>query len=267
MKTRTITGIIFVVVMLGSILAGYYVFSLFYVLLSMLCLSEFYGLVRTSGIRPHRALGFLIGGLIFLSIISYLFFQFPLKYLLLNIPVLCAVFIAELYKRSEVPFVNIGFTFIGVLYTIVPFCFFHGLGFMFDRYHYQLPLGFLFLLWGNDTGAYLFGRKFGRHRLFERHSPKKTWEGFFGGMATSLAVGIIISRYFHDLSATTWLVMALIIVCFGTLGDLVESMFKRSIDAKDSGKLLPGHGGLLDRFDGLFLSAPVVFVYLYLVIN
>ncbi|MBE7175688.1 MAG: phosphatidate cytidylyltransferase [Mucilaginibacter polytrichastri] len=267
MKTRTITGIIFVIVMLGSILAGYYVFSLFYVLLSLLCLSEFYGLVRSSGIRPHRTLGFLTGSLIFLSCIAYLFFQFPIKYLLLNIPVLCAVFIAELYKRSEVPFVNIGFTFIGVLYIIVPFCFFHGLGFLFGGYNLIVPLGFLLLLWGNDTGAYLFGMKFGRRRLFERHSPKKTWEGFFGGMATSLAVAYILSYYHHELVLIQWLIMSLIVVCFGTLGDLVESMFKRSIDAKDSGKLLPGHGGVLDRFDGLFLSAPVVFVYLYLVLH
>lgn len=267
MRTRVITGLVFGVVMLASILAGPYVFTIFYVLLSLVCLTEFYQLVRTSDVRPHRLLGILSGLLIFLSIISYLFFLFPLKYLLLNIPVLCAVFIAELYKRSKIPFINIGFTFIGVLYTVVPFCFFHGLGFLHVDYNFHYPLAFIFLLWGNDTGAYLFGMKFGRTRLFERHSPKKSWEGFLGGMATSLAVAFIISSFFHDLFLWQWLIMSLLVVCFGTLGDLVESMFKRSIDAKDSGKLLPGHGGVLDRFDGLFLSAPVVFVYLYLLTN
>lgn len=267
MKTRVITGFVFGLVMIGSFLLGPYVFSIFYVLLSLVCLTEFYALVRTAKVRPHRTLGALAGLLIFISIIAYLFFLFPLKYLLLIIPVLCAVFIAELYKRSQTPFVNIAFTFTGVLYTVVPFCFFHGLGFLHTTYNFHFPLAFILLLWGNDTGAYLFGMKFGRRRLFERHSPKKSWEGFFGGMATSLAVAFIISSYFNDLFLWQWLVMSLLVVCFGTLGDLVESMFKRSIDAKDSGKLLPGHGGVLDRFDGLFLSAPVVFVFLYLLTN
>lgn len=121
------------------------------------------------------------------------------------------------------------------------------------------------MLWANDTGAYLFGVKLGKHRLFERHSPKKSWEGFIGGIFTSVLVGYIISYYFTDYAFYHWLIMAFIISCFGTLGDLVESMFKRSIEIKDSGKILPGHGGLLDRFDGLLLSAPVIFVYLYLI--
>ena len=125
----------------------------------------------------------------------------------------------------------------------------------------------MLLLWASDTGAYLFGRKLGSHKLFERHSPKKTWEGFFGGMFTSLLVSFLISLCFTEISMLVWAGMAVLIVSFGTLGDLVESMLKRSLDAKDSGTLLPGHGGLLDRFDGLLIAAPVVFAYLYLVLN
>jgi phosphatidate cytidylyltransferase len=121
------------------------------------------------------------------------------------------------------------------------------------------------MLWANDTGAYIFGVKFGKKRLFERHSPKKSWEGFFGGVATSIAVAYILAQYFTSYSLLNWVTMATLISCFGTMGDLVESMFKRSIEIKDSGKILPGHGGLLDRFDGLLLSAPVVFVYIYLI--
>jgi phosphatidate cytidylyltransferase len=129
------------------------------------------------------------------------------------------------------------------------------------------PLGFLIMLWANDTGAYLSGNFLGRTKLFERHSPKKTWEGFIGGVLISAVAGYIISIYFKDLQWSQWVIMAVLISCFGTLGDLVESMFKRSINVKDSGGILPGHGGLLDRFDGLLLSAPIVYAYLYLITN
>jgi phosphatidate cytidylyltransferase len=122
------------------------------------------------------------------------------------------------------------------------------------------------MLWANDTGAYLFGMKFGKRKLFERHSPKKSWEGFFGGMFTSVLVAVGLSFIFTENVAIIWVGMAILIASFGTLGDLVESMLKRSLDTKDSGGLLPGHGGLLDRFDGLLLAAPVVYAYLYLIL-
>ncbi len=114
----------------------------------------------------------------------------------------------------------------------------------------------------NDTGAYLVGRKFGKHKLFERISPKKTWEGSFGGAILGLGVGYLNAQLFPDLSLFNWMIVALLVVVFGSLGDLVESMFKRSLGIKDSGKLLPGHGGILDRFDGIFIAAPVVYTYL-----
>ena len=122
------------------------------------------------------------------------------------------------------------------------------------------------MLWANDTGAYLFGVRYGKRKLFERHSPKKSWEGFFGGMFTSAIVAYGLSFLFKETTPTVWVGMAILIASFGTLGDLVESMLKRSLDTKDSGGLLPGHGGLLDRFDGLLLAAPVVYAYLYLIL-
>jgi phosphatidate cytidylyltransferase len=123
------------------------------------------------------------------------------------------------------------------------------------------------MLWASDTGAYLFGMKLGKTKLFERHSPKKSWEGFFGGVLTSVLVSYIISLFFTELSPFVLGGMAVLIVSFGTLGDLVESMLKRSLDVKDSGNILPGHGGFLDRFDGLLIAAPIVYVYLYLILR
>lgn len=269
MKTRAITAFFFTIVMLGSILLGGYTFSIFYLILSLVSLFEFYKLVKTAGIRPHRNIAVAAASLIFLMTAGYHYLQFESKYMLLLIPLIFSVFISELYKKNKIPFANISYTFVGFIYVTIPFCFFYSLGFMAypPQYNFHLPLAFLLMLWASDTGAYLFGVKFGKTKLFERHSPKKSWEGFFGGMFTSILVAFLISLQFTEMSVWIWVGMAVLIVCFGTLGDLVESMLKRSLDAKDSGTFLPGHGGFLDRFDGLLISAPVVYTYLYLILN
>lgn len=268
MKTRAITAFFFTIVMLGSLFLGPYVFSFFYLALSIVALLEFYKLVKMGGIRPHRNIGVLAAAIIFLMTASYHLLQFEIKYLLLIVPLIFSVFISELYKKDKIPFANISYTFVGFIYITIPFCFFYSLGFLMDfaSYSFHLPLAFLLMLWANDTGAYLFGMKFGKRRLFERHSPKKSWEGFFGGVFTSILAAYLISLWFTDMSTIAWAGMAILIASFGTLGDLVESMLKRSLDAKDSGSFLPGHGGFLDRFDGLLIAAPVVYVYLYLLL-
>ncbi|WP_017258020.1 phosphatidate cytidylyltransferase [Pedobacter arcticus] len=265
MKTRAITGFIFVLVMLASLLGGPYVFVAFYLFLSLMCLVEFFSLVNTTGLRPHKNMGYIAALVIFISVAGRFFINFESKWLLINIPLLFGIFIRELYKKSTLPFSNIAYTFLGLIYAVIPFVFYVSIAFISGTYNSHLALAFFLMLWANDTGAYLFGVKFGKHRLFERHSPKKSWEGFIGGIFTSVLVAYIISMFYTDYAFYHWMAMGLIISCFGTLGDLVESMFKRSIDVKDSGKILPGHGGVLDRFDGLLLSAPVIFVYLYLI--
>ncbi|WP_256002711.1 phosphatidate cytidylyltransferase [Pedobacter deserti] len=269
MKTRAITAFFFTIVMLGSILLGGYTFTVFYLLLSLAALLEFFKLIKTSGIRPHRNVALVAAALIFLMTAGFHYLKFESKFLFLLVPLIFSVFITELYKKSKIPFANISYTFVGFIYVTIPFCFFFSLGFLYNgnSYSFHLPLAFLLMLWASDTGAYLFGVKFGKTRLFERHSPKKSWEGLGGGMLTSLLVSYGISLWFTEISLLVWAGMAFLIVCFGTLGDLVESMLKRSLNAKDSGSLLPGHGGVLDRFDGLLIAAPVVYAYLYLIIN
>jgi phosphatidate cytidylyltransferase len=269
MKTRAITGFFFVIVMLASVLLGPYTFGIFYLVLSTLALREFYGLVKQSGIQPNQSAGILNGIFIYVifALITYKDEPVYHKLLFLLALTLSTVFIQELYKKSETPFTNISYTIIGIIYAVLPFTFFHALAYVGGSFSFHIPLAFLIMLWANDTGAYLSGRFFGRTKLFERHSPKKTWEGFFGGVLISAGAAYIISIYYHELPWNRWVTMAVLIGCFGTLGDLVESMFKRSINVKDSGGILPGHGGLLDRFDGLLLSAPIVYAYLYLITN
>ncbi len=278
MRTRAITGLFFVLVMLASVLGGHYVFVCFYLLLSVLCLREFYKLVRQAGFKPNVLLGYVNAILIYaaFALLSYKAdlpnpadFTFPIGKLLFLLPVtLSGMFIAELFRNQFNPFTNIGFTFLGIIFATVPFSFFHALAYVTNGgYNNHVPMAFLLMLWANDTGAYLSGRWFGKTKLFERHSPKKTWEGFFGGVLISALVGYVISIYFTALAWNVWVSIAVIIGCVGTLGDLVESMFKRSLNIKDSGGILPGHGGLLDRFDGLLLAAPVVYTYLYFISN
>lgn len=265
MKTRAITGFFFVAVMLASVLLGAYAFSLFFLVLIFLCVEEFYRMVTTEHVKPQKRWGIALAVSVYLPLILHYFDGKPLKNVLICVPLSVLIIVAELYRKHQNPFHNIAYTLFGVLFAGVPFCFFYAIAFTGGSYSIHYPLGFLILLWASDTGAYLFGVRYGKHKLFERHSPKKTWEGFVGGMITSLAASVIISFYFSELSMLRWAVMSLIIVAAGTLGDLSESMLKRSVFIKDSGSMLPGHGGLLDRFDGLLIAAPLVFVYLQFV--
>ncbi len=269
MKTRAITAFFFTIVMLGSIFLGGYTFTFFYLILSLAALYEFFNMIKTAGIKAHKYFALFVSAIIFLITASYQLLELETKYMLLIIPLLFSVFIAELYKRDQSPFTNIAYTFVGIIYVIIPFCFFYSLGYIqnYGEYNFHLPLSFLLMLWASDTGAYLFGMKLGKTKLFERHSPKKSWEGFLGGVFTSVLVSYIISLFFTELSPVVLGGMAVLIVSFGTLGDLVESMLKRSLNVKDSGSILPGHGGFLDRFDGLLIAAPIVYIYLYLILH
>ncbi|MBC7912647.1 MAG: phosphatidate cytidylyltransferase [Pyrinomonadaceae bacterium] len=263
MKERAITGFLFVIIMLGSMLLGEYPFAVFFIILSLLCLAEFYKMIKNDSIKPHRSLGVVMAGTIITPVVLYFLFREYLTFIILAVPASISICIVELYRKKDNPLVNLAFTYFGILFIIVPFCFFTALGFIGNAYNFHFPLAFMLMLWANDTGAYLIGINFGKRRLFERHSPKKSWEGFFGGLFAGIFTAYLISTQFQELSAVQWITMAVIVVVAGTYGDLFESMLKRSISIKDSGSLLPGHGGLLDRFDGLLFAAPLVFVYIY----
>jgi len=268
MRTRAITGLFFVIVVLASIVFNAYLFTGFFLVLSACCLYEFYRIVGDANGKPNALLGLLFGVLAFGVYGGYQLGDLSPNCLLLVIPLAALVWIVPLYQKDQDnPFTGIAYTFLGVIYIVLPFVSFLSLGFLTGAYNYRLPLGFMLILWGNDTGAYLMGRFFGRRRLFERISPKKTWEGLIGGILLALVVSSVLALYYPVISVWQWVGMALLISVFGTFGDLVESMLKRSRQVKDSGSILPGHGGLLDRFDGLLLAAPVVFVWLKLLLS
>lgn len=265
MKTRAVTAFIFAAIVLALVLFDSKTFTLFFILTSLLCMIEFYKLVKTEEVRPNILTGLLLLVSIIIPLIAHFLFQSPISNTIFCIPFTVLIIVSELYKHHKNPFHNIGYTLLGVFYAALPFCFFYAMAFRDGQYNFHYPIAFLIMLWASDTGAYIFGVKFGKHRLFERHSPKKSWEGFVGGLICSATSAYILSLYFTDLSFPNWLLISSIIVAAGTLGDLSESMLKRSLSTKDSGSFLPGHGGFLDRFDGLLISAPLVYFYLHII--
>ena len=267
--SRTLTGAVFVIAIVGSILWAHEAFSLLFLLITAVALLEYYRLInRQRGLRIAAFPGLLSAGILFVtaSAVSMNYLKEEVLFINLIIPLLVMTW--EMYRNSGNPLENIAFSLLGVVYVALPFSilnFFFNPDFIPGNYHPGVLMGFFFILWAYDTFAYLTGILIGRHKLFDRISPKKTWEGTFGGLVFGMAAAWIISIYFTAFSLFEWLMMAVLIMIFGTFGDLVESMFKRSLKVKDSGSLLPGHGGLLDRFDAVLLAAPAVFVYMILI--
>ena len=271
---RTVSGVVLAVVVLGAIVWSQWSFGLLLALLTVVGMREFYALAEAQGARPQRIVG-LVTGVVLLAL-NFAFicddiqilgresrvFAAGLAFLLLLLPVM---FICELYRRREHPLTNIATTLLGVIYVAMPFsvmCYFPIIA--SDVWSPWVMIFYIFIIWANDVFAYLVGMSLGRHRLCERLSPKKSWEGFFGGVIGAVILGLVAARVLGG-SEAAWAGLALVAAITGVLGDLVESMFKRAAGVKDSGSLIPGHGGVLDRFDAMLLSAPFVFVYMLFV--
>lgn len=267
LKKRTITGLIFGLIMIGLTVWKPWSFTLLLFIISAWSILEFYSLFTTRNVFPQKFFGMIISQLFIILMILVARNVIPLRWLLVMIPLLFAVFIAELFRKSDHPFLNIAITLTGLIYITIPISLFGLMVFsvhLLGEFNWQLALGIFFLIWANDTGAYFIGSKFGKKKLFQRHSPNKSWEGSVGGLFAALLVAWILAFFFKELSLQHWITVSLIIVVTGTLGDLIESMLKRSLQLKDTGTILPGHGGMLDRFDGLFISLPFIAFYLFI---
>ena len=271
---RTVSGAVLAVVMLGAIAWSQWSFGLLLAALLVVGMTEFYSLAGEQGSNPQRIVGLAAGLVLFALNFAFVSddiqilgsarqaFACGMALLLLLLP---AMFICELYRRGENPASGIGTTIMGICYVALPLslmCYIPIVG--SDTWNPWIMVAYIFIIWANDVFAYLVGMSVGRHRLCERLSPKKSWEGFFGGLAGAVATGLA-AAYALDANYWVWGGLALVASLSGVAGDLVESMFKREAGVKDSGQVIPGHGGVLDRFDALLLSAPYVFLYLLLV--
>ena len=273
---------------MGVILAGLLINSLSFFLVFLVIMAatlwEFYHMLHRIKVRAQVMFGITMGIILYILSFAVAIHALPGKYLVLILVFFPFVFIHEIYAQHNRPFHNIAYTFLGLIYVALPFSLLSFL--VFDTHEKMQPvfsldgredilnfllqpgyaidyspgvlLGVFVLIWMYDTGAYLSGMLFGKRRLMPRVSPKKTWEGLIGGAGIALAAALLIARYFKDMSVVEWLLLVFVVVVFGTLGDLSESLLKRRIGLKDSGHILPGHGGFLDRFDSFLLIIPLV---------
>ncbi len=267
---RAGTGIIFVLVMLFGLYGGRYSFVALFTVVTGLCLWEFLSLClhHETKIDFYRKVIGVIFGMLPFALISILQLQVQSSqdYIKLGIvvlfPIIFLTFIFELFADSKSPFINIAILVLGAIYIGTPFSLLCYIAFYEEYFYANTVFGLLALTWANDTGAYIAGSKFGKTKLFARVSPKKSWEGAIGGFVVTLLISWLISYYFRELTWWDWTIIAILVSVFGPIGDLVESLLKRSIHVKDSGSLLPGHGGFLDRFDAFIFMMPYVAAYI-----
>ena len=263
---RAITGILFVAIIVGCILYDPLAFGTLFVIVSALTIH----LVNQSGeVSINRTITMLGGAYLFLAIMGFCIDAAGSKIFIPYLILIIYLMVSELYLKKKNPVLNWAYSMLSQMYIALPFAMLNVLAFQNDpeassvSYNPILPLSIFVFLWLNDTGAYCFGSLFGKHRLFERISPKKSWEGSIGGGIVAIASSFVFACYFPIMTWAEWAGLALVVVIFGTWGDLTESLLKRQLQIKDSGSILPGHGGMLDRFDSSLMAIPAGVIYLY----
>jgi phosphatidate cytidylyltransferase len=272
---RTLTGAWIVIFIMG----GFWLHPVSFFLSGLILLIgtqyEYYLMIRNTGVKPQIVAGIITGATAYILATLIAAGAIPKDAFLVLIPMMIVIMVLELYRKQAKPFDSLAHTFFSILYTAIPFSLFPFSAFMRTGLNSLLPhekitfspgiiIGFFLLIWANDTGAYLTGVSFGKHKLMERISPKKTWEGFIGGVIIAALVAWFLSGWLGVVDKIHWVIVALIISIAGTYGDLIESMLKRSTGVKDSGTILPGHGGFLDRFDSAIISFPIVYLFITL---
>lgn len=270
---RTITGVLFVAIMIAGFL-NVQAMILLFALITGLTMWEYTGLINenTEGVYVNRFISTVAGVYLFFAVAGWVngivngFMVFT-PYIL----TLLYLFISELYLKAENAIHNWAYTMLGQMYVALPFALINILGALGGNGTkiMVLPLCLFVFLWINDSGAYVSGSLFGKHKLFPRISPGKTWEGSIGGGLLVVVAVCVVAYLINGKNLTAeyllmWVGLGIIVVFFGTWGDLVESLFKRTLGIKDSGNILPGHGGMLDRFDSSLLAIPAAVVYLYI---
>ncbi len=260
---RVLTGIIFVGAVAGSIFIHPIAFFLVCLLVAVLGMLELRKLLELKyghlNIFASLLLGLSFQILVFLDTQGII----ESNWYVVLMPMIWLPFVYELFKGGENPFQRIALTLMIPIYVSLPLSFLFLTGCINGTFQASILIGFFVLVWCNDSGAYLVGVTMGKHKLFERISPKKTWEGFIGGVIFTLVAAYFIHTLTDTSSLYVWMGAGLIVSIFGTIGDLVESMLKRNVGIKDSGSILPGHGGVLDRFDAVLFAAPMVFALFF----
>jgi len=268
--TRALASAAYVILIIASLLLGNLSFGMFCIIILIFSFDEYFSLMKRLKIESLNVLATIAAVSLLILLILFKNAVVDSAFLYLTPLAFIVVMAGQMIGKNRNPITNVTISCFSFIYILIPLACLYLLGFyekyaLNNEFNYEILLGFFILNWSSDTGAYLAGNAIGKHKLFERISPKKTIEGSIGGMILTLTMAYFISKYFDQVSLLDWIIIAVLIVVFGTIGDLFESMLKRKADVKDSGKLIPGHGGILDRFDSILFSAPVVFVYLNII--
>ncbi len=262
---RTITAVFFVLIILAALLLHHSLFGIVFLLFMLIALQETYKIIGTEGHKAQENYGLIAASVIFIS--SYLVAQGLAQTIIyfLIAPIFMGFFIIEIFKHDKKQYRSISKTVFGLVYVAVPFSMFNYLG-TFELWkndiHNYLLLAFFLILWANDTGAYIIGSLIGKNPFIKHISPKKTIEGTLGGIITATGTAALLSLLSPSVNMLSWIGLGIVISVSGTYGDLAESMMKRRAKVKDSGKIMPGHGGILDRFDSFIFAVPAVFTYI-----
>ncbi len=269
---RALTGIVFVCVLVGSIMFSPITFVGLFAFISAYTTFELTGLLNSKeNIKTNRLISSLGSFYLFLALAGFASNIVSTSVFIPYIGILLYLFVSELYLDKKDPIANLGATMLSQIYVGVFFGLMNLLPFRTNalsgsiEYNYILVLALFIFLWVSDSGAYCVGSLIGKRKLFQRISPNKSWEGSIGGGVFAIIAALIIGHFYPIFNYSQWVGFALVVVVFGTWGDLTESLFKRKLGIKDSGNILPGHGGFLDRFDSTILAVPAVVLYLYII--
>jgi phosphatidate cytidylyltransferase len=263
---RSITGFSFVALTTLLILLSDYSLLLLLLLFNITAQKEFFKILETEKSKPIKSYSYITGS--FFIILCFLYFKYSIDnniFWLILIPIMF-IFIKELFSSNDFPIKNISYSFLSLIYISLPlslsfFVIYDNPYFSNQNYNPEILLGIFVLLWIYDSMAYCVGVPFGKHRLFERVSPKKSWEGAIGGAILTIIASGFFNIFIPEIPLIQWIIIASIVVIFGTIGDLIESLFKRSVNIKDSGNILPGHGGILDRIDSFLFVNPWIWIF------
>lgn len=262
---RSLTGLGFAAIMLAGIVSHPISFAIVFATFLGISLLEFYRMAENLDIQPQKTVGIISAILFFLIffLAANRFIAGKFIFFAMLIPLL--TFLCELFGKSQHSFRNSAATVFGLVYIALPFSLLNYIIIPGESGFYPwILVGIFLIIWAYDSMAYLAGSNFGRHKIFAKISPGKSWEGLFGGFIFAVIVGILNAVIFPGLTLLNWVAIALLVVVFGTFGDFFESKIKRETGVKDSGNILPGHGGMLDRFDSLLFAVPVIFIWLNL---
>lgn len=257
---RLLSGAVYVAILIIGILTHKTSYAVLIAIFSFLCLWEFLKLIKLK-----NSILFLILGIV---LIAYYILKIPIifTYTILAITIVTQLLLLyDLVSFRIIPMFEKKKYLTSVFYVITSFLFLSLIPFKQGAYKPIFVLGAFILIWVNDSFAYLVGKQIGKRKLYERISPNKTVEGFLGGLVFSIIASIVISQFYTILSVYQWIIFSIIVSVFGTIGDLIQSKFKRQAGVKDSGKIMPGHGGIFDRLDSVLYASPFVFLYLQIV--